>query len=114
MRARSKRSRLVVLLATLAVSCPVLAGENPAEVGLWQSPQPWPVVAIHASLLPNGKVLFWQTANGGLFQPGFQETTAYLWDPVTDTVETVVDIAHNDLFCSGHASLADGRQMVIG
>lgn len=108
-------SAVVLTLLTLAlIPGRALAQAGPEDIGQWGPVGSWPVVAIHASLLPNGKVLFWQKANGGIFQPGFQETTAYVWDPATDLVETLTDIAHNDLFCSGHSSLADGRTIVIG
>ncbi len=90
------------------------AQSGPEDIGWWGPVATWPVVAIHASLLPSGEVLFWQKANGGFLQPGFQETTTYLWDPVWDVVVTVSEIAENDLFCSAHASLADGRSIAIG
>jgi len=32
---------------------------SPAQGGLWSAVEPWPLVAIHAALLPNGKVLAW-------------------------------------------------------
>ena len=37
----------------------VLHGQpNPAVVGQWSTVQTWPVVSVHATLLPTGKVLF--------------------------------------------------------
>src|ERR1700750_2045411 len=30
--------------------------DNPHDVGMWGPVVPWPIVAIHAALLPNGKV----------------------------------------------------------
>ncbi len=60
-----------------------------------------PVVGIHAIVLRSGKVL--------LFSSGSEAT---LWDPVSGmfTPKPVV----NNIFCSGHCSLADGRVLVIG
>ena len=106
MCACSKRSRLVALVVTIAVACPVLGGHDPAEVGLWQSPQPWPVVAIHAAMLPTGKVLHYAYPGGGDGSRGF------IWDPLSgDFHQVFVD---EDLFCSGHSFLPDGLLYVTG
>jgi hypothetical protein len=68
---------------------------------------PWPVVAIHAHLLPNGKVMAWH--NNGL-----QLTTqTHLWDPATGGFTSVLN-PHTHMFCSGHAFLPDGRLLVAG
>lgn len=68
---------------------------------------PWPVVAIHAHLLPSGKVMAWH--NNGL-----QLTTqTHLWDPATGGFTSVFN-PHTHLFCSGHAFLPDGRLLVAG
>jgi hypothetical protein len=79
---------------------------GPSEVGQWQPPQEWPVIAIHAALLPNGRVLHYSYPDGG---PG---SNAKTWDPVTGEFEDApVD---TDLFCSGLALLPDGRVFVTG
>jgi fibronectin type 3 domain-containing protein len=63
-------------------------------------------VAVHAALLPSGKVLVWQ----GDFASGGQQ---YVFDPATG-VSTQVPSALVDLFCAGQAVVADGRVLVIG
>ncbi len=83
-----------------AISASV-AGVANAEAGEWSAPFPWPGVAIHASLLPDGKVLSW-----GRSSPG------EVWDPATGTVaELALPVR---LFCSGHSFLADGRLLISG
>ena len=84
----------------------VPVGGTPAEVGQWQPPVDWPVIAIHAALLSNGKVLHYSYPYGG---PG---SAAYLWDPRTELFEDVS--MSQDIFCSGLSFLRDGRLLVTG
>jgi hypothetical protein len=79
---------------------------GPSEVGQWQPPQEWPVIAIHAALLPNGRVLHYSYPDGGA------GSNAKIWDPV-DNSFTDAPI-NSDLFCSGLALLPDGRLFVAG
>ena len=71
---------------------PELAMAGPAQVdpsvgGQWSTVFNWgvpntpspPSVAIHTSVLPNGKVLTWQRVDNLL------STDTYLWDPVTNS-----------------------------
>jgi hypothetical protein len=78
------------------------SAQDPSSVGEWSPVQPWPIVAVHAHLLPNGKVLFYPYTDD-----------AYLWDPVTNVLEHATAAGFN-LFCSGHTFLADGRLFVTG
>jgi hypothetical protein len=72
-----------------------------AQTGSWTSPFPWPVVAVHLNLLPDGRVLSWGL--GG--QP-------QLWNPATGIfVEAPEPV---ELFCAGHSLLPDGRLLVAG
>jgi hypothetical protein len=82
---------------------------NPvAALGRWDAPFAWPVVAVHASLLPNGKVITWNAGE----QPT-QVTKADLFDPVS-SLHTQVPINTANIFCSGHTLLTDGRLLVAG
>lgn len=74
---------------------------NPAVVGSWSSPVSLPAVAVNLILLKNSKVLFYQDG-----------TTPTVWDYINGTFTSVPTSA--DLFCSGHALLADGRVLVVG
>jgi hypothetical protein len=74
-------------------------------MGQWTGVQTWPVEAIHTTLLPTGKVMFWQSWN----------TSTGLWDPATGQFSTPQHPPSNhNIFCSGHAWLADGRLLVAG
>ncbi len=76
-----------------------------SRVGSWSSPFPWPAVAIHAHLLPNGKVMtFGRMPSGGM---------PVLWDPADPGVFQSTS-QPGDLFCSGHSLLPDGRLLVSG
>jgi hypothetical protein len=68
---------------------------------------------IHIALLHTGKVLgFGGSGNDpdNLKQP----LPAELWDPRTGQVQSVDQELDGDLFCAGHAFLADGRLLVAG
>ena len=97
-------SCIVTLSQAVAVVVSFDKPANAALVGQWGSPISWPspAVAIHANLLPNGKLLTWGRT---VHQP-------VLWDPsgggFVDVPEPV------DLFCSGHTLLPDGRILTAG
>lgn len=86
---------------------PHVAGD-PASVGSWELlSHDSGVFTVHAALLPTGKVpMFSGTAEANL------PKESRVWDPVSDalTSQTFGD----DLFCAGHAMLADGRVLVNG
>ncbi|GAB2581586.1 hypothetical protein GCM10027034_11210 [Ramlibacter solisilvae] len=76
---------------------------NAQTTGQWTRLQDFPVIPIHSHLLPNGKVMMWG-------RPGNQP---YLWDPSSQAI-TALPGAGYDIFCAGHALLADGRLLVAG
>src|SRR3984893_16310179 len=80
---------------------------NPAQTGLWSGLLPWPLVAIHLNLLPNGRVIAWDQFATGVSVP-------YLWDPVTSGFTAAPTNDAQNLFCSGHVVLKDGRLLVAG
>ena len=77
-------------------------GQGPATVGDWSSVMAWPYEAIHAHVLPTGKVMFWTRADH-----------SQLWDPANNTVISAAASGAN-VFCSSHAFLSDGRLLVAG
>jgi len=83
-----------------AISASV-AGMSSPTAGSWTAPFPLPIVALHVSLLPTGKVLMW----GHLGTP-------QVWDPATGGLTAVPSPAL--LFCAGHSFLSDGRLLVSG
>ena len=80
----------------------------PAQIGQWAPVMEWPAQATHSTVLPTGKVLWWR-GEAPLGEP----STTYLWDPATGTIETH-QLAAANTFCSGHATLPDGRVIVQG
>jgi hypothetical protein len=99
---------------------------EPAVVGAWSTPMEWPFVAIHSSVLPQGKVLAWTRREG--YTDAAQGGTQFrLWDPATNTLTALPAPPNapspstpmgtqgvNDLFCSGHAFLPNGQLLVAG
>jgi Domain of unknown function (DUF1929)/Kelch motif len=91
---------------SFVVGCFVAASsavaQDPATVGEWSPVMTWPAKAIHAAVLPTGKVLFWPAAG-----------STNLWDPATNATTTASRSGAN-IFCSGHAFLPNGQLFVAG
>lgn len=89
---------------------------NPAASGSWSRVRRWPVIAVNAHLLPNGKVLSWEEGEAN-FNPRAGEITGFseasVWDPKTDRFTNVRNNTTN-VFAGGHAFLPDGRLLVTG
>jgi hypothetical protein len=97
---------------------------GPAALGQWSPVMQWPLVAIHAALLPTGKVLVWprlenddpkattKTKVKNLPRPK-EESWPHLWDPATGQL-TITPRPPFNPFCSGHAFLPDGRLFIAG
>jgi len=83
------------------------SGNDPVKVGRWSDVFTWPVVAIHAHLLPNGTVLSWERKDEVL------TTETYTWDPATGKFEKHFN-EFASVFCSGHTFRADGTLLVAG
>jgi hypothetical protein len=89
---------------------------NEHEVGRWSPVVDWPVVGVHVALLPNGKVLAYDSVGDNATEtyPVHDHTRATVWDPETGTQTPVwVDTGYN-VFCSGLAHLADGSLFLAG
>jgi hypothetical protein len=78
----------------------------------------WPVVAIHAAMLPNGKVLVYprlELDGKPPVQRPPEESYPHLWDPAKpDAKPTITPRPPHNLFCGGHAFLPDGRLLFTG
>jgi hypothetical protein len=113
-RALDAHTRGVTALdAKLAAAA--VAGD-PQDVGQWGPVVDWPVVGVHVALLPNGKVLAYDSVGDNATEtyPVHDHTRATVWDPATGIHTPVnVDTGFN-IFCSGLAHLADGRMFFAG
>ncbi|MGC2322347.1 MAG: galactose oxidase-like domain-containing protein [Terriglobales bacterium] len=96
-RARNTSS----LTSTSSITINVDNSGNPAVVGSWSSAVTIPTVAVNLLLLKNNKLMFYEDG-----------ATATIWDYVNNVFTSTPETA--DLFCSGHAFLADGRVLVVG
>ena len=89
------------LTSTASITINVDNSGNPATVGSWSTPVTIPTVAVNLLLLKNNKLMFYEDG-----------ASATIWDYVNNVFTSTPDTA--DLFCSGHAFLADGRVLVVG
>lgn len=84
--------------------------------GMWSPTQPWPSNALHAALLPTGKVLTYGSPPGN---PAGQDGRLYdLWSPALGFGEgshrTATEFGPVNSFCSTAAYLGDGRLLISG
>jgi len=79
-------------------------GSNPALVGQWAARVNWPLVAIHAVLLPSSQILMWDGASQG--------GAAFLYSPATGTFTSAPP--PSNIFCAGQCRLPSGQVLVVG
>ena len=91
--------------------------EDASLFGTWSVPARWPIVAIHAALLPNGEVLTYGTNEFADNGSGFVYDR---WNPdagLTPLSHDTLDVqTSNNLFCSAQALVAGtgGLMLVTG
>ncbi len=110
----NRETRLRSAAESQATAAAVAA--DPGQVGQWGPVVGWPVVGIHVALLPNGKVLAWDSVGDGATEtfPVQDFTRATVYDPATGTQTPVnVDTGFN-IFCAGFAHLVDGSLFIAG
>lgn len=99
-------------LITALILCGGLHGQpgraGPSEDGDWSEPFALPLIAIHAAMLPTGKVLLFSAEHG---VPGIH---GWLLDPVSLALQNVPPPAPWNPDCAGHSFLSDGRLLVAG
>lgn len=96
------RRFFAAVLAFLLTAASFASHAQSASMGQWSRVNDLPINPIHNVVLPNGKIMMWARN----YQQG-------LWDPATQAF-TVLPNPGYDLFCAGHAYLADGRVLVPG
>ena len=103
---------VLMLLTSLCFTAAGVAGAepDPAVYGTWSAPFDSQIVGIHVSILPNGKVLYWdhdeEINDGGI--GGFR-----LWNPATGAI-SIPPLPTNNVFCGGLSFMADGRLFITG
>ena len=99
-----------------AAAAAAAVSPDPGQVGQWGPVVPWPVVAVHAALLPNGKVLAYDSIGDRATEtyPVQDHTRATVWDPGTGTQTPVNVTTGFNIFCSGLAHLMDGSIFIAG
>ena len=102
------------LFAITLVACAAVrpAAANNVE-GAWSPVKPWPVIAVHAVLMPDGRVLSYGTKTTGQ-QTGID--TYDIWNPASGLDAghlTLPNTSGTDIFCSSQLSLPGGSQVFI-
>jgi hypothetical protein len=113
-RALDAHTRAVTAFAAAAAAA--AAAGAPQDVGEWGPVVDWPVVGVHVALLPDGKVLAYDSVGDNATEtyPVHDHTRATVWDPATG-IHTPVDVDTGfNVFCSGLAHLVDGRVFLAG
>ena len=84
-RRLERRTRAATAADAEAAAAAVTGDEG--QVGQWGPVVDWPVVAVHAALLENGKVLAYDSVgdNAAETYPVHDHTRATVWDPATGT-----------------------------
>lgn len=100
---RRGASAFVLLLFVVAVA--VRSNAQATTQGQWSAVTNWPTRAVHATLLPDGRVFFVSYYAESL-HPN-------IWDPVSNTFTATASSSYA-LFCAGHTTLADGRVFIAG
>ena len=100
--------RVALLLTALA---PCAHADN--IVGAWSPPAPWPLIAIHAVVTPDGRVLTYGTDGNGI------QTGLFIydvWDPSAGPANghvTLPNTTSTDLFCSSQLVLPKSGDIFV-
>ena len=97
------------------------AAQDPGQGGSWSSVIPTDqgskvgVVPIFQAVLPNGKVLMWDSVgqNAPESMPTNNFTRVMVWDPTNNSYKRI-DVNGYNIFCAGYTQLADGNVLVAG
>ncbi|WP_265443407.1 ricin-type beta-trefoil lectin domain protein [Flexivirga meconopsidis] len=88
----------------------------PAQLGgSWAAPVATQVVPVFTALLPNGKLLMWDSVGDGAAEgyPDQTFTRVEVYDPATGAQQRV-DLNGSNIFCAGFVQLSDGTVLVAG
>lgn len=86
---------------------------GPEVTGRWAvSDTQMPLRTIHSTLLRDGRLLLIAGSGNDVDQFKAGTFKASVWDPVTNAFTNIT--VPEDMFCSGHVTLADGRVLIAG
>ena len=116
---RAKRSRVFFPPETATVAYAMTTSSGDGE---WNLVSPVPaaddnVLAVHAALLPDGKIVYFagsENVGAQNVAGGAAIDNTRVWDPATGAITVLGSPPRHDLFCCGHAFLADGRLLAAG
>ncbi len=88
---------------------------DPGVSGSWSPVTGTPVVPIFQAVLPNGKVLIWDSVgdNPAESYPNHTFTRAMVFNPADNTNKRV-DLQGSNIFCAGFAHMPDGNILIAG
>lgn len=88
---------------------------DPAVSGAWSSVIGTQVIPIFQAVLPNGKVLIWDSVGDKAAETYTNHTftRAMVWNPANNTFKRV-DVKGYNIFCAGFAHLPNGNILVAG
>jgi YVTN family beta-propeller protein len=98
-------ARLCLVFAVLAHPFPAAASN---ALGAWSPVKPWPMIAIHAVLMPDGRVLSYGTQTNSIYD---------VWDSSAGLDAGHLTLPNNtgqNLFCSSQLVLPGGGEVFIG
>jgi hypothetical protein len=93
---------------------PLLSGltipTNAAVEGMWSASRSWPLVSIHAALLPDGSVLTFGSPVGQGAQDG---RTFVRWNPLTGATTTTPNVQGVNSFCAAAMLQPDTGSLLV-
>lgn len=113
--AKTMSSLAVTGTAALAAGVIPAGGKTAGTKGVFGLPITWPIIGLHAILLPDGRVMTYGTDELGQ-QTG--QIVYDVWDPASGTGSgshnTLPNTTGTDLFCSAQSILSNGQVLITG
>jgi hypothetical protein len=103
------RTTVFGALFAASLAAPSFGQGDPARIGRWDTPRAWPIVGIHAAVLPTGEVMhltYLEVATE-------LATAATVWNPASGQFRDVSP-GFGDMFCAGHSFLPTGELFIAG
>ena len=115
-RPDKNRKAVQEMMATPSAAAAPVAAADAQTGGVFGAPVTWPIIGLHAVLLPDGRVMSYGTDEQG--KQGAQFVYD-VWDPGlgTDTAAHMVlpNTTSTDIFCAGQSLIAgSGEVLIVG